>query len=265
MNIKMREHHRRVVDQLRDRFIGDGNFQAMLVGGSIAKGWERDDSDVDIMLIAADEEYTRRQATNQMNYFDTQMCDYPGGYVDGKILDLRFLGDVAEKGSEPARSAFAGVEIVFSRIPGLEDLLRRITVYDESQYIPRVTSFFAQVQAYQWFISEAEKRGQKYLMLHAVSDIVLFGCRMILAYNRMLYPYHKWLLNAVQDAPQKPANFMSLVEALMNEPCKRNADAFVECVVSFTEWPRPAEGWPSRFMLDSELGWRRGVVDVSDW
>ena len=40
------------------------------------------------MLIATDEEYARRAATRALTYYATDLCDYPGGYVDGKIVNV---------------------------------------------------------------------------------------------------------------------------------------------------------------------------------
>ena len=113
----MQAHHRAVVDRLVERFGEDPRFPAMLVGGSIAKGWEREDSDVDVIMLATDEEYQRRKPERAFHYFTTDVCDYPGGYVDGKILDWQFLVEVAERGSEPARSAFVGAIVAYRGVP----------------------------------------------------------------------------------------------------------------------------------------------------
>jgi hypothetical protein len=104
-----------------------------------------------------------------------------------------------------------------------------------------------------------------YLMMHVVSDLVLFGGRLILAHNRMLYPYHKWFLRTLQDAPQKPDDLMALIDQLLNEPNKANADRLCEAILNFTAWETPPEGWPARFMEDTEWAWRRGSAAVGDW
>jgi hypothetical protein len=44
-------------------------------------------------------------------------------------------------------------------------------------------------------MGEALKRNAAYLTAHVVAGLVLFGSRLILARNRILYPYHKWLMN----------------------------------------------------------------------
>jgi hypothetical protein len=35
-------------------------------------------------------------------------------------------------------------------------------------------------------------------------------------------------------------------------------------VVGFTDWPKPQEGWPSRFMTDVEWTWRVGRPALAD-
>src|SRR5215472_17302430 len=129
----IRGHHQRTIDRLTALFQQDERFPALIIGGSVAKGIATDTSDVDFLLVATDEEFARRQQTQDLGYFDTSLCDYPGGYVDGKIINRQFIVDVAERGSEPARWAFAGAIIAYSDIPDLADLIARAPVYQESE------------------------------------------------------------------------------------------------------------------------------------
>ena len=48
------------------------------------------------------------------------LCDYEGGFVDGKIVNLAFLEDVAEKGNEPSHAAFEGAYVAYSHVPDIE-------------------------------------------------------------------------------------------------------------------------------------------------
>ena len=258
-------HHQRAIDRLIDRFQADPNFLALLIGGSLVKGYGSEDSDVDFMLIATDEEYARRLPERALTYYTTDLCDYPGGYVDGKIVNAAFLEEVADRGSEPARSAFENVIVAYSLVPHLDDLLRRITAYPEAVHTAKLQAFYAQLLAMQWYVGEGEKRSNTYLMLHAVSELVLFGGRLILAHNRMLYPYHKWFLRRLQDAPQKPDDLLELIDQLLHEPGKANADRLCDAILNFTAWPAPSEGWPARFLEDTEWAWRRGSAAVGEW
>ncbi|MGB8648220.1 MAG: DUF4037 domain-containing protein [Anaerolineae bacterium] len=261
----MRPQHRRTVERLIERFENDPNYPALLVGGSIARGWERDDSDVDIILLASDEEYARREPARAFHYYTTELSDYPGGYVDGKVVNSAFLDEVAERGSEPARAAFVGVLVAYSRDPELEALLARMTFYPEAERPDKMRSFYAQVQALQWYMGEADKRGDRYLATHVAADLALYGGRLILAHNRVLYPYHKWFTTVLREIKDRPANFMERMEALLTAPCKKTADAFCESVLGFTQWETPPEGWPTRFMQDSEWAWRTGKPPLADW
>ncbi len=260
----MRPQHQRTVDRLVAHFEPDPAFTALVVGGSIARGWERDDSDVDVLLVASDEEFDRRRKERAFHYYTTEFCDYPGGYVDGKIVDLGFLREVAGRGSDPARAAFVGAILAYSRLPEIAGLLERIPVYPEAQHRDRLQSFYAQMLVWQWYAGEAEKRGDRYLLLRSCSELVLFGGRLILAHNRLLYPYHKWFMQELERAPEKPAGLLAIARELLASPGKGAADRFVQCILDFADWEKPAEGWPGRFMEDTEWAWRRGAAPLGD-
>ena len=258
-------HHQRTIERLIDRFQNDPNYLALIIGGSLVKGYGNERSDVDFVLIATDEEYARRLPARALTYYATDLCDYPGGYVDGKIVNVAFLEEVADRGSEPARAAFEKVIVAYSYLPQLDDLLDRITAYPEAGHTDKIRSFYAQLLAMQWYVGEAEKRDNSYLMMHVASELVLFAGRLILAHNRMLYPYHKWFLRTLQDAPQQPNDLKTLIDQLLGTPNKANADRLCETILNFTPWEAPPEGWPARFMEDTEWAWRRGSAAVGDW
>ncbi len=260
----MRAHHQRTVDRLVEHFREDPAFPALIVGGSIARGWEKDDSDVDILLVATDAEYARREPKRELHYFTMEFCDYPGGYVDGKIVNVGFLREVADHGSEPARAAFKGAILGYSREPEVAELLQTIPVYPEALRTSRIQSFYAQVQAMLWYVGEAEKRQDEYLLRKMGADLVLFAGRLILAHNRVLYPFHKWFMKELEQAPEKPENMLTMANELLAKPGKQTAEAFAKPVLEFTAWSTPPEGWPARFMEDTEWPWRRGWSPIAE-
>jgi len=260
----LQTHHLKVVERLKALFQDDPRYLALLVGGSLVKGWGSVNSDVDILLVVTEQEYARRIASDDLWYYNTEICDYPGGYVDGKIIDEAFLHDVAERGSEPARAAFINVEIAFSHLPQLDELLKQIPVYQEQEREQKMRSFHSQVQAQRWYTSEAAKREAVYLMARASCEMVFYSARLLLAYNRILYPNHKWLMRAVQDAPEKPADFLTLAEALLREGTVDHAEALWNCINTFRDW-QITDPWGVRFMHDSEWTWRSGRTPLADW
>jgi hypothetical protein len=131
--VYLQAHHLKVIERLKALFQDDPRYLALLVGGSLVKGWGSIHSDVDILLVVTEEEYARRVATDDLGYYNAEICDYSEGYVDGKIMNEAFLHDVAQRGSEPARAAFINVHIAFSHLPHFNELLKQIPVYQEHE------------------------------------------------------------------------------------------------------------------------------------
>ena len=80
----MEAHHLKTIERLSNLFKDDPRYPALLVGGSLAKGRALENSDVDLLLLASDEEYSRCVAEQDFWYFNQEICEYPGGYVGGK-------------------------------------------------------------------------------------------------------------------------------------------------------------------------------------
>ncbi|WP_437734343.1 nucleotidyltransferase domain-containing protein [Sorangium sp. So ce1335] len=261
-------HHLRTVSRLVERLSADPCSVAIIVGGSQAKGLGKETSDVDFCWVVTDEEHARRRARGELVYFanDEGLVDYPGGYVDGKIVTLDFLREVRDRGSEPARAAFLGAMVPWSRrsgADGVEALVRAIATYPEHERAHKMTGFVAQLEAMRYYLESAEHHGNRYLLTWASARAVLFGYRLILAHNRILYPYHKWVRAFVADAPEKPADLLRLSDELLDAPGKRTGEAFCGAVLSFRDWEKPAQ-WPTRFMLDSELNWLHAPPPLED-
>lgn len=261
----MEAHHLKVIERLTGQFKDDPRYLALIVGGSLVKGRGEVNSDVDILLVASDEEYARCVATQEFWYLNREICDYPGGYVDGKIIDLQFLKDVAHHGSEPARAAFVGAFAAYSHISDLDDLLRQIPVYPEAEREEKIKAFYGQVQMLNWYVRDAEKRQMLYLSTHAASEMVFYAARLLLAYNRILYPYHKWLMYEVERTPEKPEHFMELADTLLTERNVKSAQAFWDCINNFRDWGTTYAEGLVLFMKESEWNWRDGRAPLQDW
>jgi hypothetical protein len=260
----MREHHKAAIQRLVQKFQDDPRFPALIVAGSVAKGDAKENSDIDVLLIATPEEFLRRRAAKECFYHDTEICDYPGGYIDGKIVELQFIVDAADHGSEPARAAFEGAIIAYSRIAELDELLERIPIYPEKEQTERMKAFYSQLVLLRWFADEAEKKQDPYLMTHVAADLVLFGGRLILAHNKILYPSHKRLMGRVAQARDKPEEFITLADQLLRAPSRERVHRLCDCVFAFLDWDVPFNECVTRFIEDSEWNWREGRVPLAD-
>jgi hypothetical protein len=239
------------------------DFLAVIVAGSLTKGYGTEKSDVDGFIIVSDEEFARRQATGELFFYNTELCDYEGGYIDAKCVSMDFIRAVRERGSEPARSAFLGAEVPWSRFGGLPELCLEIVKYPEEGREDRIRRFVSQIRFADFFAREAEKRDNPYLMNLAASKMVLFCGRLLLTHNRVLYPYHKWLLKALEGCPEKPLGVLELVDRVSREPSLENAVALEGAVLGFQDWPQVAF-WPNQVILDSEWNWLDHEAPVED-
>jgi hypothetical protein len=260
----MFSHHSQTIQNVKEYFQHDPEVQALLLSGSIAHGFESATSDVDIMIFVAEEVYQKRSQDGQLHFFNTDLCTYEGGYVDGKYLNLNFVTQVLEKGSEPARFAFEGSQVLFSRVDGFEADVRRVAQYPVAEKAERIMRFYAQFEAWHWYCGEALAKGNPYLLGTSVSKLILFGGRLILAHNEMLYPYHKWFLRVLERAEHKPSGLMACINALTESPTAHNFEAFYEMVKTFQTWSGDPHRWPVQFMLDTELNWIDGDTPVDD-
>ena len=124
----MEAHHSRSIDNLTASLRKDDTIFALILGGSLAHGFAQGDSDIDVTMVVSTEEYRRRTRENILHYNNRELCTCENGCIDGKYADQGFLESVAERGSDPARYAFHNNRILFTRLPGLEDLLGRIVL-----------------------------------------------------------------------------------------------------------------------------------------
>ena len=258
------DHHQRAIERLADAYRDDPEFRALIVGGSVAKGYARPDSDVDFLIVATDESFERRKASRDLFINRRDLCDYEGGFVDGKIVDLAYLSDVAQKGNEPSRAAFEGAFVAFSHIPDLADLLERIPVYPQAGHEERIRAFYSMAFIQHWLIHEAERHGNRYAVLRAASQLALFAGRLILAHNRRLFPYHKWLPRVLNAVPDKPRELMNRFNDLVENPCGDHASALFEAVRDFRDWGVSDLDAYTWFMTDVEWSWMTGATPLED-
>jgi predicted nucleotidyltransferase len=260
----MYPHHTESIQRVTEYFERDQEVLALLLGGSIAHGFETPTSDVDIMIFVSDEDYKKRFAENRIHFFNMELALYEGGYVDGKYSTRSFVQQVSEKGSEPARFAFAGSRVLFSKMDGFEEEVRKAAEYPVADKAERIRRFYAQFEAWHWYCGEALRLNNQYLLGTSVSKFVLFSGRLILAHNELLYPYHKWFLKVLEQAKDKPADLLESIHALNDKPNAENIESLYEKVKSFQPWIEGDFSWPTQFMLDSELNWRDSTTPVDD-
>lgn len=265
MQTTIQTHHQETIEGVTTRFAADPTVLAVIVGGSVAHGFAKPSSDVDIMLIVNDQEFARREASGEMLMYKPEWATYEGGYVDVKVLNMQFLRDAAERGSEPTRWSFCDTFIKHSTLPELQGVIDQITRYPIEEQPAKIRAFYGKLTVAWWFVGEALRHDNLYLLTHATSNLVLYGSRLILAHNQRLYPYHKWLMKEMERIPDKPADFDALADAVLRSPSQASADAFYKAVAEFRDWGiGMMEGFMA-FTERNERAWLTGQSDLEDW
>ena len=119
----MYKHHITAIETITNKLKARDEVLGVIIGGSIAHGFASEDSDVDIMIVLSEEDYKKALKENTVFYYEKESCDYEGGYVDGKCTSIDYIKKVAEFGSEPARFAFQGAFVSYSKVNGVEQLI----------------------------------------------------------------------------------------------------------------------------------------------
>src|ERR1044072_4228770 len=138
------EHHEQTLGAYVRRVRADPNAIAVVVAGSVARGTERPDSDVDVYLVVPDEVFDGAIADNRVIFVDRSDAAYPGGYVDVKLATVAFLEAAAARGDARVRGSFEGARVAWVRAGyALAGLVAAIPVLPATAWESRAVSFIS--------------------------------------------------------------------------------------------------------------------------
>ncbi|HEX4141390.1 MAG TPA: nucleotidyltransferase domain-containing protein [Candidatus Methylacidiphilales bacterium] len=256
----MRDHHAKALEKATARLLAlETGTLAIILGGSIAKGIDREESDVDLIVVLPDERYAERLKENNVSFLWYDIPGYEGGLVEGRFVSRSFIREAAARGSEPTRFSFIRACPVYCIDAEIPDILPRIPVYPENSRSKNLTAFFSQLQCNRAFFWDQGKRN-RYLQIRAASDIVHFGCRLILAHNRLLYPGQRRLIEVTLAAPGKPDQFEQKMNAFLVQLTDETKEDFCMMMEKIADW-----GKDDRYILDVEMSWFNQVHAVAEW
>lgn len=258
----VREPQRGAVEWLRRQYADDPRIKALVVIGSTARGEALAGSDVDCAFVLEQDDREQRALRGELGMHGAAS----DGRVEfgGEFTDIEVLRLTAERGPEPARFAFTDAIVAFSRIPDLASVLCQIPVYPEAEREEKMKSFVSQLPVHLAYLKHAVYAEKQWLLAQTAVELVLFGGRLILAYNRILFPNRKQFMTTLERAPRKPEGFLELARELSGHPSIPSAQRFHDSVISFADWPAPTEGHWSRFSKDRETNWRTGRPALAD-
>ena len=256
----MREHHARALEQAKKRLLElEPGLLAIILGGSIAKGIDRDESDVDVIVVVPEERYLKRLEERSLSFLWYDIPGYEGELVEGRFVTRHFLVEAGIRGSEPTRYSFLGAYPVYCIDPEIPGLLSLIPVYPEDRHKEHVAAFFAQFQCNRTYYWDQGKRS-RFLQLRAATEMVRFGCRLVLAHNRILYPCLRRLVEAALAAPLKPEKLGEKMDVFLEKLTDETKEDFCRMIEEFADW-----GKEDRYIQDVEMSWYNKVHEVGEW
>ena len=260
----MEKHHQESIDKFLEAYINDPSMLGILLGGSIAHGFDQPESDIDILLLVEPVEYEERKTLNKLAFSLRDICTYENGYIDCKVISIELLTKVLKTGSDPARYAFKDSKILFSRIEDLSDILEKISAFPQGEKEERRKRFVSQLLAWKWYYSEGVKKNNKYLVFLSIQKIILFSSRIILNENEILYPYHKWMLEELKVAKRKPIRILDSINKLFEIQTVDEVEKYCKEILDFIEFNEKLVDWPNYFLKDSEQNWINHEPPVDD-
>lgn len=253
-------HHDLALARFVERSSDDADVLGVIVTGSVARGTERPDSDVDLYVVVTEERWNDAYTAQRLMYVESEDIGYEGGYFDIKLATLSYLDDAAQGGDDPVRDSFAASRVVFSRVDDLAERIDRVHLVPEESWAPRVASFLAQARLHgDYFLKQAVDSGDQLLLRHASVHLATSAGRALLALNRVFFSGPKYLAKLVSHLENKPDGFDELLTAVLTDPTYATADALLASLEEFAGDLLPRDSTLSTFVLDNELAWRYGT------
>lgn len=261
----MYEHHKRAIENLKKYYEGDPEVLGVVLGGSVAKGLERPDSDIDGMVIVTPERYEKLKAEGRITECITGYCDYEGGYFDIKYMTKEYLEAAADHGSEPTRNSFLCSRCISYTDPEIPGIVERIPVFQKQEKQAKQNSFYAVLRyatGYFWqFVDDPILRSR------TVFEIVHFALRMVMQDREVLYPCSKSMGKYIERMENKPPQVLELCARFVENPTTENMKSFVNYVLENIEYTPPKDFHEigTQFVADNEQWWYKHRPFIAEW
>lgn len=176
---------------MTEYFEKDAEYLAFIINGSVARGDEREDSDVDFYLVVADSLFGELSAKNATAMEANEYCVDPCTEANGYLISKTALRAIRDHGNEISKWAFIKTMILFSKDGEIDQLVAEIPKYPEQGRRQRMESYHSQIFYHFSFFEYAYYSQTKYLIYETATKMILAAGRLILADNKILYRTEK--------------------------------------------------------------------------
>ena len=256
------QQHEDTLDRYVQGVQVDPKAIAVILVGSVARGTERADSDVDVYLVVSDDVFDSAVAAHRVIFDERSDATYPGGYVDVKLATVAILDAAAERGDDPVRASFEDARVAWVRDGyDIAGQVAAIPVLPPTVWESRANSYMSEVW---WhgtdYLPQAIATNNTFLLHHAAVHTVAAGGRALLALNRTLFRGPRYLDATIATLDRVPDRYSDLARQLITQPSQESADAYVQALESFHPWPVDRRASASTFVRNNEHAWLTGIV-----
>lgn len=263
----MYEHHKIAIQNLIEYYRPKEGVIAIVLGGSVAKGMERIDSDIDATIIVTEEKYQELKEKNDLAECISGHCPYEGGYFDIKYESKSFLKEMSEKGSEPCRSSYESFQCLYTTDQEIPEILRKIPVFQKSEKETKLFSFYSAFDLSYGYIWSTVAKDNPYYKLRTAADIVYYGYRILLQENEVLFPSHRRLEQTVAKLSNKPEGIIDLAHKFMAELTEESKEDFVQSILGNMSYkpPKDFRETLTRYIDDNQHWWYTNAPFLTEW
>lgn len=216
----MAEHHERAVVGFVEGARARG-ARGVVVVGSVARGTERPDSDVDLYEVVDDAAFDAARAAGALARVETEHAAWPGGYLDVKLVSPTLLARAATEADDATRASLVGARVVLDRDGDLRATIAAITAPPAEHFAALIASFGAQFALHaDYFLVQGRHHDDALLAAHAAVHAAFAAGRLALAAEQVLFRGPKYLAEQLRQAGR-----VELAEAITALVDERSADA----------------------------------------
>jgi predicted nucleotidyltransferase len=236
---------------------------AIVLIGSLARGDERPDSDVDLYLVATADGFAERSPSERRGFWDAETVDGIPGY-DVKVATIDHLRDAVVRASDETRACLDDARVLWAVDPSTADdvsrLIERINRPGDGYWSEHRASFLARAAIDCHFLVEGLALGNRVMVASGSAHLVVSLGRVVLAHNRILYRGPKYLERQLALADATPPDFAARLLALLDRPTAADAGALFGETWTLVGDAVPGDTLLTRYFEENELAWLTGVI-----
>lgn len=258
----MNENQKETIERLIGCATNDETILGLILCGSLARGTETDESDVDVIVVVTDDRFRREQTDK--NFFwgtDFDSEDLPIE-VDGKVVPKCFLRESLRSGNESIRSTLFHSKMIYTCDQDLEEMLRSFSGSFNGDKLENIRKFYALMKSSRF--SAGVDKGNLLFVQKCIFDTVYFACRLLLAHNDILFPCVKNLYKEIENCTKIPEGFVEQMNDVLSTHSIEKLASFYKTVNEYLRQYHYDNRIRKGYVLENELFWFFGIKPYAE-